>query len=128
MCWKTYKARRFKFGMVDKLAELQAYFNWTKREPETDEIICSSYLCRPKMVGSTLYGAIEFYSKETGLIRYGVVVLTRQRSHCYLDINVIKEDEGPKMYKCPKNILDILTPTTNEYALEWRNKCREQFA
>ena len=35
---------------------------------------------------------------------------------------------GPCYYDCPKSILDLLSPTNNEYANNWRAKCREQIA
>lgn len=35
------------------------------------------------------------------------------------------ESAGPYRYNCPKGILDLLTATDNEYAINWRNKCRE---
>jgi len=34
------------------------------------------------------------------------------------------EGMGPYDTKCPAAILDLLTPTTNEYALKWREACR----
>jgi len=37
----------------------------------------------------------------------------------------MSEDMGPFMYECPERILRLLTPTDNEYALEWRRKCWE---
>ena len=33
---------------------------------------------------------------------------------------------GPYYYDCPKGILDLLTPTDNECANDWRRKCREK--
>lgn len=35
------------------------------------------------------------------------------------------EEDGPLQYNCPASILDMLTPTDNVHALEWRAKCRE---
>ena len=34
------------------------------------------------------------------------------------------ESMGPCYYNCPKRILDLLTPTDNEYANRWRDECR----
>jgi hypothetical protein len=36
------------------------------------------------------------------------------------------ESMGPCEARCPKTILDLLTPTTHEYALEWRKRCQER--
>ena len=36
----------------------------------------------------------------------------------------MSEDMGPCESECPLAILDLLTPTTDEYALDWRKRCR----
>ncbi|WP_328276171.1 DUF6927 domain-containing protein [Sphingobium sp.] len=38
------------------------------------------------------------------------------------------ENMGPYEADCPAAILDLLTPTTNQYALEWRERCRANLA
>jgi hypothetical protein len=38
----------------------------------------------------------------------------------------MSEEDGPCESKCPKTILDMLTPTTSEYALQWRKRCQER--
>lgn len=35
---------------------------------------------------------------------------------------------GPCESECPESILDLLTPTDNQYAIEWRGSCREYAA
>jgi len=35
----------------------------------------------------------------------------------------IDEDSGPCEADCPEKILKLLTPTTSEYALAWRESC-----
>ena len=35
------------------------------------------------------------------------------------------ESYGPCQCDCPKGILDLLSPTENEYALQWRKACYE---
>jgi len=35
------------------------------------------------------------------------------------------ETMGPYQYDCPERILKLLTPTDNEYALKWRERCWE---
>jgi hypothetical protein len=37
----------------------------------------------------------------------------------------MSEDMGPCEAACPARILDILGPTENKHALEWRARCRE---
>jgi hypothetical protein len=34
------------------------------------------------------------------------------------------EHMGPGQTRCPTRILDLLTPTDHEYAVQWRNSCR----
>ncbi len=36
------------------------------------------------------------------------------------------ESMGPCEARCPKTILDLLTPTTSEYAIAWRARCQER--
>ena len=38
------------------------------------------------------------------------------------------ETMGPNEAACPERILDLLTPTSNEYALTWRSRCRAKIA
>jgi hypothetical protein len=38
------------------------------------------------------------------------------------------EDMGPCEASAPARILDLLTPTTHEYAIAWRASCRERLA
>ncbi len=37
----------------------------------------------------------------------------------------MSESMGPYEDNCPQNILDLLTPTQSEYALDWRRRCAE---
>lgn len=38
----------------------------------------------------------------------------------------IDERMGPLRYDCPQQILDLLSPTDNPYALAWREECRRK--
>jgi len=38
------------------------------------------------------------------------------------------ESVGPCEAQCPERILNLLTPTAHEYALEWRRKCWDNIA
>lgn len=83
------------------------------------------------MVGSTYYAAVRRTNKGTGQgYVFGVVVLTRSAprdpdgyTFGYKDMD---ESMGPCYYDCPAGILDLLDPTEQEYALNWRQKCRDQ--
>lgn len=38
----------------------------------------------------------------------------------------VGEESGPVEDECPERILDILSPTTHEYARQWRTRCRQR--
>ena len=40
----------------------------------------------------------------------------------------MEESMGPYECDCPEPILDLLTPTDGQYALQWRARCRENIA
>ncbi|MFH7860086.1 MAG: hypothetical protein QXR03_03730 [Candidatus Aenigmatarchaeota archaeon] len=53
-----------------------------------------------------------------------LVVIFKRNKYKLLG-KIIGENMGPHNYKCPKEILDLLTPTTNPYALKFRKRCEE---
>lgn len=74
-------------------------------------------------VGSVAYLAI----KKDNSIVFGCVVW------CFVDkgnkgYKLMEESTGPYYYDAPKVLLDKLTPTDSEYAIEWRRKCRDRAA
>lgn len=83
-------------------------------------------------VGGTIYAAWRLgpaHGDDNGRI-VGLVVLTRWDSRseynfCHKDMT---ETMGPCEDRCPARILDLLDPTTDEYALEWRQRCRDRLA
>lgn len=122
MGWTSYHAEFYKNGTVDRKKEIDKL--WTQAE-------CKKYpelnVLKSRMIGSTYYGAIE--EKEKGIVKnvFAVVVLTSINMKDYFNFSYKEMDEsaGPYCYDCPKGILDLLTETDNEYAINWRNKCRE---
>ena len=76
---------------------------------------------------TTAYMAYEIKTPDSR----EVVALVCLLRHCpksdynfgYKDMD---ESMGPCEARCPKTILDLLTPTTIEYALEWRKRCQER--
>lgn len=118
MGWDGSIPTNFKNGRVDKKAELDSRYTW-----ENDTEKCS--VKKSKMVGSEYYAAIEYHNFEKSIYEViGLVALTRM-SDGYLMAKTMEETVGPCYYDCPTDILDLLTPTENEYALKWRKKCRE---
>jgi hypothetical protein len=60
----------------------------------------------------------------------GLVILTRWDRNSYHNYGWkdMDETQGPFETNCPARILDLLTPTDDKYAVEWRAKCRANLA
>lgn len=100
--------------------------SWRDDLPHRYTVLASAY----KM--PAFYAAIEQVHKETGerrvfaaIIKVGMYRGDERQNFCYKGMS---EDEGPYFHACPARILDLLTPTENQYALEWRSKCRQNLA
>lgn len=138
MGWTSYHATHYKNGRVDRKAECDAYFMEGLNKGYYD-------ILKSSMKGSVYYAAVKplkKYSKdingnkiivdiplETQQV-FGIVFLTQVDTKDYHNFSYKDMDEtmGPCYYDCPKSILDLLSPTNNEYANNWRAKCREQIA
>lgn len=59
---------------------------------------------------------------------WALVCLTGTSTADYYNFGYKDMDEfmGPYNYDCPDRIIDLLTPTDNEWANRWREKCRER--
>jgi hypothetical protein len=75
------------------------------------------------------YAAVEHVAKATGerevwasvcLVYYNL----RDREGYIFGYKDQSESMGPCECACPASILDLLTPTNHEYALDWRARCR----
>ncbi len=57
----------------------------------------------------------------------GIVCLLQYRPHDYYSFGYkdIDEEMGPASANCPERILKLLTPTDNELAQKWRERCWE---
>ena len=139
MGWTEYHATHYKNGKVDRKAECDAYFMEGLNRGHFNVL-------KSAMVGSTYYAAVSPLKRggakdETGNYIYidipenertvfGVVFLTSSNMKDYYNFAYKDMDEscGPYKYDCPKSILDLLTPTENEYANEWRKTCYENIA
>jgi hypothetical protein len=136
MGWTGYTAHYYKNGKVDRKAECDAYFMDGLNEGHF-EVVKSS------MVGSTYYSAVRNLKKCVGTdgngwgiyedlpeseqeVR-GFVFLTQVKDgeFYYKDMT---EDMLPYYFDCPKSIIKALSPTDNENANIWRNKCLEKKA
>ena len=139
MGWTSYHATYYKKGKVDRKAECDAY--WTEGLNRGHYNVLKS-----AMVGSTYYAAIQQLKKiveknEEGENIYedipqnereifAIIFLTSTDIKQYFNFSYKPMDEtmDPYQYDCPKGILNLLTPTDNEYAKEWREKCYEKIA
>ena len=144
MGWTSYRATHYKWVgkgikrsyVVDRKAECDAYFMEGLNRGYYDVL-------KSSMVGSVYYAAVkplQRYSKDADGNEiivdiptneqqvFGAVFLTSTDSKDHFNFSYKDMDEsyGPCYYDCPKGILDLLTPTDNEYANKWRTKCREQ--
>lgn len=79
---------------------------------------------------SAAYAAVRYTNNETGQSYvYGLVYALRyDRKNDYLCYKDMDETMGPFFYDCPEHILNLLTPTKNEEAKSWRDKCRAVLA
>lgn len=101
---------------------------YNRREILKKELNTEKYeVLKDALVGSVWYAAIR--NKETGNV-YAAVVLTKihKNDYCNFGIKWMDDSVGPYYYDCPKNILDLLSPTDSEWANEWRKKCLENKA
>lgn len=80
----------------------------------------------------TYYAAIEVISKGGEREVFAAVCLIQYNPRStdghvfgYKDMT---EHMGPNESECPASILDLLTPTTHEYAIPWRARCRANIA
>ena len=145
MGWTGIRATHYKWigkgynrsSVVDRKAECDAYWEEGLNRGHFKVV-------KSRMIGSTYYGAIRGLKKcigknETGEYQYtdippaeqetlAVVFLTSVYMKDYYNFSYKDMDEsvGPCYYDCPKSILDILSPTNNEFAKEWRRKCYEK--
>ena len=139
MGWTSYRATYYKNGKIDRKAECDAYF--------MEGLNRGHYkVLKSAMVGSTYYAAVQAILKsagkdENGEYKYepipenerrtfGVVFLTSTDRKDYFNFAYKDMDEscGPCQCDCPKGILDLLSPTDNEWALNWRKACYENIA
>lgn len=121
MGWTGYYPSIWKNGKVDRKGELDKQFT-SESDTRKWEVVKSS------MVGSTYYAAIKTSHKDGSVepCIWGLVCLTKVQGrgwNCEFMYKDMDETMGPYQYECPKSIIKLLSPTDNECALEWRQKC-----
>ena len=121
MGWTFQPAGFYKNGKIDRKAECDDLMTWSNNGNH-------STVVKSAMHGSTYYAAIKYQDEnERKEIIYGIVILTsvNNKDYCNFGHKEIDETMGPFYYDCPKSILDLLAPTENVSANEWRKYCRE---
>lgn len=104
--------RRVRFDSIEERTE---YIRSLFKE---DNVL---YLSR---VGTTYYVAIE----HTDEVKAYIVTTYQKTNPHYMNdycfgYRIECEDAGPHHWEAPYALLNLLTPTENDYACEWRAKC-----
>lgn len=136
MGWTSYHAAYYKSnGEVDRKKECDAYFMEGLNRGHF-KVLKSS------MVGNTYYAAIKeiveyegedenknpiYTPIENGEV-WAAIFLTSTNNKDYYNFSYKDMDEtcGPYQCDCPESILKLLSETKSEYALAWRQRCRDK--
>lgn len=81
----------------------------------------SEKVLKAAVVRGVYYAAVR--NERNGKIN-GVVCLMRKQGDDF-GWKDIWEEMGPFESRCPKSIIDLLSPTDSEYAKQWRERCLE---
>lgn len=80
----------------------------------------------------TYYAAVELACPGEEARIFAIVCLVKfnpRASDGYVfGYKDMSENMGPNEARCPASILDLLTPTDNEHAIDWRRRCRDAIA
>jgi len=96
-----------------------------RREILKAEVPEDYVVVKDAFVGSTWYAALK--DKETGEVHAAVVLTHIDRTdYCNFGYKWMSETCGPSECECPESILSLLSPTDNEDALQWRERCRDK--
>ena len=73
------------------------------------------------------YAAVEItWTGSDARVVFGLVCLVDRHNDPSLGYDPISEAMGPRVFDCPARILDLLTPTSQPYAIAWRRNCRHR--
>ena len=98
-----------------------------KREECRKNIGDSFPVLKDAMRGNTYYAAVKNGNPDSehyGEV-FGLVIKTSVDNKDYFNFayKMIEDNMGPCEVDCPKAILDLLTPTDNKCANDWRERC-----
>lgn len=136
MGWTSYHVEpKYKKGKayIDRKEECDKLFNQPMVIGENNQPVGKYEVLHSSVTGSTYYAAVKrtrFATETTPEISevFAAIVLTKtdikeEFNFYYKDMD---ETFGPCYYDCSNKILDLLSPTDNKYAKEWREKCRKK--
>lgn len=123
MGWLFYDALK-KNGRVDVKGELDRIHTWSENDHGIER---SCKVLASSVIDNTYYAAVEFIKgSERKVTAVVCLVSTGNVNGFNFGYKGMDESMEPCAYDCPVKILDLLTPTDNEYALSWREKCRQR--
>lgn len=130
MGWLTM-SRDAMGGHKTAKAYLDAQFTYAREQPDGSQrgltVLASS--CPGNRV---YYAAVQEVHDGKGGEIFAVVCLVlwnpRSATAEHFGYKDMTENMGPCEAQCPATILDLLTPTDNEHALDWRGRCRENLS
>lgn len=128
MGW-LYMHRLHMDGHATPKAYLDAQFTYS-RAHEDGSTYAMRVLDSACVANRVWYGAtrVERSGQEPYVIALVCLVRwnPRDKEGLHLGYKDMEESMGPCEAECPERILRLLTPTTNEHAIEWRRRCRER--
>lgn len=98
------------------------------RKAECDKLFEPDRLIKSAMVGSVHYAAIKGTYDDPEAV-WCAVTLTKVNNSDYWNFSWKDLDETCGVEaKCPMSIINLLTPTDNKRANEWREECKKYHA
>lgn len=124
MGWTSCMATHYTDGgKIDRKAECDALYTEDGANGKWEVL-------KSTIVGSVYYCACKRTRPgEDPYVFAGICLTSLEKDGCFdFGYKDMSENYGPYNYDCPASILNLLSPTTDKYALEWRQKCRENIA
>lgn len=133
MGWTSTNVKvKYKNGKpyIDRKEECDKLYNQPMVTMESNKPIGKYEVLKSSMKGSIYYAAVKktkFSEPEKATV-FAAICMTsvKLKDHFNFSYKDMDETCGPYYYDCPAGILELLSPTNNEYALNWRKKCIEK--
>lgn len=113
-------SRRTRSGAVDRRAEVVAFVE--------SDAFCdaegSIRVVRASAVGAVVYVAVRSETEDGGVGACSALVVRTKLEAGTLLLRVMEEGDEGCDCSCPECVLEALSPTESDRALEWRRRCR----